>query len=133
MAHNPRQSTMFDDFAKGVFQASPAIPASGATPATRATSVQAAKSVKSSAASKRMQLLAYVVACGTDGATDEEMQLRCPMAPNTQRPRRRELEAAELICSSGTRLTVSGRTAVVWVATADGRRVCMEARKDGNG
>ncbi len=50
-----------------------------------------------------------------DGATDEEMQDELDMLANTQRPRRRELQLADYVEDSGrTRLTHSGRNAVVW-------------------
>jgi hypothetical protein len=50
------------------------------------------------------------------GATDEEMQRVLAMFANTQRPRRRELQLWGYITDSGrTRLTKSGRAAVVWV------------------
>lgn len=49
------------------------------------------------------------------GATDEEMQAGIPMAANTQRPRRRELQLMGIIVDSGrVKLTESGREAVVW-------------------
>ena len=48
-------------------------------------------------------------------STDEEMQNSLDMSANTQRPRRRELQLMERIEDSGTtRLTRSGRQAVVW-------------------
>jgi hypothetical protein len=52
---------------------------------------------------------------GSDGATDEEMQRDIPMAANTQRPRRRELELwGEVVDSGRVRMTTSRRLAVVW-------------------
>ena len=49
------------------------------------------------------------------GLTDEEIQRKLDMNPNTERPRRGELEAKGLIRDSGRiRKTVSGRSAVVW-------------------
>lgn len=48
-------------------------------------------------------------------STDEEMQTDLSMSPNTQRPRRRELQLMGLVVDSGkTRPTRSGRAAVVW-------------------
>ena len=50
-----------------------------------------------------------------ESATDEEMQDALEMAPNTQRPRRRELEQQAVVEDSGlTRATKSGRKAVLW-------------------
>jgi hypothetical protein len=50
------------------------------------------------------------------GLTDEEMQIRLDIGPNTQRPRRRELQLKGIIVDSGnTRSTRSGRQAVVWI------------------
>ena len=49
------------------------------------------------------------------GSTDEEMQVEIPMNPNTQRPRRRELQLMGKIRNSGReRLAQSGQLAVVW-------------------
>lgn len=49
------------------------------------------------------------------GATDEEMQHDLFMGPNTQRPRRRELQLMGRIVDSGLRRpTSSGRAAVIW-------------------
>jgi hypothetical protein len=59
-------------------------------------------------------LVEYLRTCGAFGATDEEMQLALGMNPNTQRPRRRELEDAGLIVRDGTRKTKSRRNADVW-------------------
>lgn len=51
------------------------------------------------------------------GLTDNEMQFILHMNPSTQRPRRVELVRAGLVVDSGkTRLTPSGKRAVVWVA-----------------
>src|SRR5262245_358276 len=48
-------------------------------------------------------------------ATDEEMQVGIPMAANTQRPRRCELQALNRIEDSGLRrLTRARREAVAW-------------------
>lgn len=55
---------------------------------------------------------------GARGATDEEMQDRIPMKPNTQRPRRRELEQGGYVIDSGiTRPTKGGDDAVVWIVS----------------
>lgn len=49
-----------------------------------------------------------------DGLTDEQMQRLLGMNPNTQRPRRVELQRRGLIVMRGTRKTESGRAAVIW-------------------
>lgn len=47
-------------------------------------------------------------------STDEEVQEKLAMSPNTQRPRRIELAKAGLIVKSGLRQTRSKRWADVW-------------------
>lgn len=81
------------------------------------TSRRAAERIAPLAHTMRGQVLSYLKACGADGATDEEMQLRMPMPANTQRPRRIELVADGFVQSNGqTRATRSGDHALVWVA-----------------
>jgi len=80
------------------------------------TSRQAAKQVKGSAATLRAKVFDFITRSG--GATDEEIQDGLGMNPNTQRPRRRELQQKGLVEDSGhVRATRSGRKAVVWRAT----------------
>lgn len=80
------------------------------------TSRSAAERIAPRAHTMRGQVLAYLQACGANGATDEEMQLRMPMPANTQRPRRIELVANGFVRSNGqTRATRSGDHALVWV------------------
>ncbi len=51
------------------------------------------------------------------GLTDEEIQARLHMNPSTERPRRIELVNMRLVEDSGaTKMTRSGRAAVIWVA-----------------
>jgi hypothetical protein len=51
------------------------------------------------------------------GLTDHEMQVLLDMNPSTQRPRRIELVGQGFVADSGrTRLTPSGKRAVVWMA-----------------
>lgn len=83
------------------------------------TSKSAAKSMECAAPTLKARVLSYITRQGTLGATDEEMQSGIPMAANTQRPRRRELELEGRIENTGkTRSTASGRQAVVWRVTA---------------
>ena len=102
-----------------------------------ATSRAAASEIRGEAKTQRRQVLAYLIGRGVEGATDEEMQIALGMAGNTQRPRRRELEKLRLIeprVIDGesderhpegkhpvTRLTQSGREAVVWFVTTEGK------------
>lgn len=83
--------------------------------APRARSQEAARSVEGGAATLRARVLDLLRRVGP--LTDEEMQERLPMPPNTQRPRRLELVAGGLVEDSGTtRPTRSGRQATVWRA-----------------
>ncbi len=57
---------------------------------------------------------------GPRGATDAELQNRCGLEGNTERPRRQSLQRRGLIRDSGrTRPTPAGRQAVVWVLAND--------------
>ena len=86
-------------------------PASNAT-----TSLDAAEEIQASVETLRAAVLAYIRA-RPDGATDQEIEYALGMSGNTVRPRRGELQARGLIEDSGTtRLTKSGRKAIVWRA-----------------
>jgi hypothetical protein len=92
---------------------SPAPPAQRHSP----TSVDAAEQIESSAETMRSKVRDYLRACGSNGATDEEIQTALGMNPSTQRPRRIELQQLGLVCSAGfVRKTISGRSATVWKA-----------------
>lgn len=79
------------------------------------TSKEAAKKIQKAIGPLHEKVLAYLEA-NPNGATDEQMVNAIPMAANTLRPRRRELELMGKIKDSGrTGLTLSGRSAVVWV------------------
>lgn len=89
----------------------------GEPPAVRHsdTSQSAAEQIRPSVGSLHKEIIGFLSGRG-DGATDDEMQREMPMAPNTQRPRRRELELAGRLVDSGERRpTKSGRKATVWV------------------
>lgn len=80
------------------------------------TSASALRAALPKVGTKRAIVLDAIMASG--GLTDEEMQRRIPMSPNTQRPRRLELVKAHLVIDSGQRRrTFSGELAVVWIAT----------------
>ena len=84
------------------------------------TSKAAAASAKPVAKSLREQVLAYLIAQGDWGATDDEIQSALKMNPSTQRPRRVELVRLGLVEDSGSaRETRAGRYAVVWRSIAD--------------
>lgn len=68
------------------------------------------------AASFKAKVLAHIVSCGVDGATDDEIQRKLKMNPSTQRPRRVDLwNEGKVVDSGRRRLTSSNREAVVWV------------------
>jgi hypothetical protein len=91
------------------------------------TSVAAAREIAGTAATLRRQVLRFLVAMGTDGATDDEIQRNLGMQGSTERPRRIELvESGHVEDLGERRLTGSGRKAVVWFATAKGRLAMQE-------
>jgi hypothetical protein len=78
------------------------------------TSIGAAEAIEPSAGTLRHAVYSLLHA-NPQGMTDEEMQTALVMNPSTQRPRRIELVDAGFVRDSGrTRLTRSGRNAVVW-------------------
>lgn len=84
------------------------------------TSKAAAIAAEPNAGTQRGIVL-FLIRCSMEkmrqGMTDEEIQQSAKMNPSTQRPRRVELVKSGLIYDSGeTRLTSSGRKAVVWKA-----------------
>lgn len=103
--------TSAPDFQLGLFDR-PA-PAQGHS----TTSQVAAMEIEPRAGTLRGFVLAYLRGKGSTGATDEQIQEDLNMNPSTQRPRRIELVAADLVRDSGmTRTTRSGRGASVWLA-----------------
>jgi hypothetical protein len=81
---------------------------------TAATRGAAERQIQPTAANLRDQVLAYVRAHGP--CCDERIAEGLKMNPNTERPRRLELERAGRIVASGIQTTRSGRRAVSWVA-----------------
>lgn len=80
------------------------------------TSEQAAIEAAPRSERERARLLRALQAAGAWGLTDEEMQDLLEMPGNTQRPRRREMEAMLLVTRSGLkRKTRAGRWAIVWI------------------
>jgi hypothetical protein len=79
-----------------------------------ATSEAAAVSVQQRIGPLHKKILNYLEQ-NPVGATDEQLMEQLDMGGNTLRPRRRELQLMGRIGDSGkTRLTRSGRNAVVW-------------------
>lgn len=77
---------------------------------------QAALSIASVSGRDRKRVLTFIQN-HPYGVTDEQIADALQLAGNTARPRRRELEQANLIKDSGCyALTRSGRKATLWVA-----------------
>lgn len=84
------------------------------------TSREAAEQISVRLNPLQRQVLVYLIRQAEKGATDEEMQEVLEMSPNTQRPRRRELQLSGVVVDSGVkRLTNAKRRAVVWRINAD--------------
>ena len=81
-----------------------------------ATSKAAAKAVEPRIGTQIAKVLGYIKLCAEAGATDDEIERGTHMGGSTVRPRRGELAMRGLIQKSGTRKTLSGRDADVWVA-----------------
>ncbi len=89
---------------------------------TSDTSIAAADAIAPAAHTLRAAVYDAIRAAGAEGMTDEELQDSIPMAASTERPRRGELVARNLVRDSGnTRPTRSGRQATIWVAVGDDR------------
>ena len=80
------------------------------------TSKAAAKAVEPRMGTQKYNILQDLKQCGATGATDEQIALALDLKGDTVRPRRGALHAAYAIRKSGTRKTLSGRDADVWVA-----------------
>ena len=84
------------------------------------TSRSAAKAIAPSALALRRRVFDFIASRGSLGATDHEIQNSLAIAGDTERPRRDELQKANLVRDSGhRRATSSGRSAVVWVTTGE--------------
>lgn len=94
----------------------PALPSHNRTP----TSIDAAESIRRRAPTLRAVVLDHIAACGSHGATADEVCHALEMLPQSATPRINELAKAGAIIDSGrTRLTRSGRAAVVWIAATN--------------
>jgi hypothetical protein len=99
-----RQPSLFDTPPRR----EPMAPASNNT-----TSLAAAKAIQTITPNLREMVYAEIAKPG--GRTDEEVAIARNMPGNTVRPRRNELVNAGRVVDSGeTRLTQSGRRAIVW-------------------
>jgi hypothetical protein len=85
---------------------------------TQRTSLEARDSItKPTADTMRAQVYEVIHGRGSDGATDEEIQIVLSINPSTERPRRGELVTGNAVVDSGRRRpTRSGRNAIVWVS-----------------
>lgn len=78
------------------------------------TSCAAAASLTDQLPRLRRVVLEYIQAQGERGATDAEIVAGVGRGPDGPRSRRIELARMGLIVQAGTRLTPSGRSAVIW-------------------
>lgn len=84
--------------------------------APRGTSFTAADCIAGHTKDLRAHVLAYIVASGERGSTDDEGEAALAIKPQAYTPRRRELALLGLVRDSGRRrATASGRPAAVWV------------------
>lgn len=94
-------------------------------------SYAAAESVAQRAATMRQRVLHAIRDAEPRGATDEELQGRLFMNPNTERPRRIELRDAGWVEEGGWGTTRSGRKAVRWRLTEHARKGFGLIREEG--
>ena len=80
--------------------------------ATSRTSKDAATSISAKTPSLRKRVLEALQICGP--MTDQELAEWFQLSENTIRPRRVELSKVNAIVQQGTKLTKSGRSAVIW-------------------
>ena len=79
------------------------------------TSRQAAEQAEKPAGRQRVLVLRALHDAGSEGLTDEQIQERTGLSPNSARPRRVELVQAGMVFDSAVRReTRSGTKAVVW-------------------
>ena len=87
------------------------------------TSLEAAHSVsRGGKATRDRDRVHRLLARCTGGLTDDEIGATLELGGNSVRPRRRELVERGLVADSGDRRkTATGRRAIVWVLTRQGR------------
>ena len=84
-------------------------------------------------ASSRRCVLAYLFGFGTDGATDEQLQIALRMNGSSERPRRGELCEMRYVFDSGLkRKTMSGKDAIIWKLTKLGQSVYIKSQGKAN-
>ena len=97
-----------------------------------ATEREAARAVLPLSAKARRRVFDHLTVCGGEGATDIELADRLGMNPSTVRPRRLELVESGVVVDSGeTRLTSSGRRAVVWIVSGLVASESSDSRRSG--
>lgn len=83
-----------------------------------ATSRAAAQAIEPRTPSLRLQVLEFILSCGEQGATDQEIAAALNLSGDTQRPRRCELvKQGKIRPAFKMRKTSAGRDAQVWIAT----------------
>lgn len=81
----------------------------------RDTQTEAAELVLPKTGTQRRMVYEFIQSKGNYGATDEEIKAQLDINPNSEIPRRLELEEQGFIGDSGERrLTQSGSEAIVW-------------------
>lgn len=80
------------------------------------TTYEAAVAIAPRTGTLRRQVLDFIVASGSFGATDLEIQQTLAMNGNTERPRRVELVDGGWVVDSGLRRTANERNMIVWIA-----------------
>ena len=91
------------------------LPYTGAVRVTRNTSLRAGVAAIGKAGKSRARGYRCIQRAGEDGITDSAIQIALGMKGSTERPRRIELAAAQLIIPTDTPHTLpSGRRAVAW-------------------
>jgi hypothetical protein len=109
------QARLFDESVPDV-RATKTYELGGAPSVPTHTSRAAATRIEGATHNLRGEVFAAIEEAGATGLTDEEGMDVTSIAPNTYRPRRRELEQARVIRPRAeTRPTRSGRQAQVWV------------------
>ena len=85
------------------------------------TSLEALLKVEPHIGSINRAVYAYIDSCGTDGATDYEIEMNTHIEGNSVRPSRGALVKAGQIMDTGrTRKNHKGNECIVWVAIDEG-------------
>jgi hypothetical protein len=112
MIETPRQMEFFSSVVQPISTPAPVVPYIRQSETSKA----AAAAIGGASRTLRQAVLNFIRSRREHGACDFEIAEALVMSANTARPRRIELRNAGVIVDSGrTRLTRSGRVAVVWV------------------